>query len=69
LKKKVIVFDYTHLNKDMIVTENNNGGLSLYNADINKMKSFVNFEVVGKDFITNIIYKNGQIVLDPVPNK
>ncbi len=66
VEKKVIVFDYTHLNKDMIVTENNNGGLSLYNADINKIDNFVNFKVEGKGFLTDIIYKNGKIVLDPV---
>lgn len=67
--KKVVVFDYTPLNKDMIITENNDGGLSLYNATINKMDSFVNFEIERKDFISHIVYGNGQISLNPITNK
>ncbi|MGB8454124.1 MAG: hypothetical protein WCD89_17570 [Anaerocolumna sp.] len=67
--KKVIVFDYSHLNKDMIITENNDGGLSLYYADINKMDSFVNFEIERKDFISDITHENGQISLTPITNK
>ena len=67
--KKVVVFDYTHLNKDMMITENNDGGLSLYNAAINKMVSFANFEIEKKDFISDIVYENGQISLTPITNK
>lgn len=67
--KKIVTFDYTHLNKDMIITENNDGGLSLYSANINKMESFVNFEIEGTKFITDVVYKNGQILLNAVINK
>lgn len=67
--KKVIGFDYTHVNKDMIITENGHGGLSLYNATINKMDSFVNFEIERKNFISNIIYEKGQISLESITNK
>ena len=67
--KKVVIFDYTHWNKDMIITENNDGGLSLYNATINKMDSFVNFEIERTNFITDVVYENGQISLNPVANK
>jgi len=64
--KKVVIFNYTHLNKDMIITENDNGRLSLYNAAINKMDSFVNFEIEKTNFITDVVYENGQISLNPV---
>ncbi len=57
------------MNKDMIITENNDGGLSLYNAAINKMDSFVNFEIKKKDFISDIVYENGQISSNPITNK
>lgn len=67
--KKVVIFDYTHLNKDMIIIENNDGGLTLYNTHLNKTDSFVNFEFERKDFITDVVYENGQISLNPVANK
>jgi len=67
--KKVVIFDYTHLNKDMMITENNDGGLSLYGAVINKTDSFVNFYIERTDFISDIVCENGQISLNPVTNK
>ncbi len=67
--KKVVVFDYTHLNKDMIITKNSDVGLSLYNAAINKMDNFVNFGIEKKGFISDIVYENGQISLNPITNK
>jgi beta-lactamase regulating signal transducer with metallopeptidase domain len=67
--KKVVTLDYTHLNKDMLITENEAGGLSLYEAAINRMESFVNFTMERTDYITDIVYKNGQISLIPVSSK
>jgi len=67
--KKVVIFDYTHLNKDMIITENEEGGLSLYNAATNKMDSFVNFTIEKEEFIADIVCVNGQISFNPVSNK
>jgi len=66
---KVVFFDYTHLNKDMIITDNNVGGLSLYSAAIDKMDSFVNFEIERKDFITDIVYENGKISTNSITKK
>ena len=67
--KKVVVFDYAHMNEDMIITENDNGGLSLYAAAVYKLNSFVNFDIERKNFISDIVYKNAQISLIPITNK
>lgn len=67
--KQVVVFDYTHLNEDMIVTDNDDGGLSLYAAAVSKFDSFVNFDMERSDFISDIVYENGQILLNPIINK
>ncbi len=67
--KKVVTLDYTHLNKDMLISENEEGGLSLYDAAINRMESFVNFTMERTDYLADIVYKNGQISLTPVSSK
>ncbi len=67
--KKVIGFNYTHLNEDMMINANNNGGLSLYSATVKKLDSFVNLDLERTDGISDIVYKNGQISLNHVPNK
>ncbi|WMJ89195.1 M56 family metallopeptidase [Anaerocolumna sp. MB42-C2] len=69
IANKVIVFNYTHPNSDMLITPNYDGGLSLYDADIKTIDSFVNFEIEKKDYISDITYENGQISLNPIPKK
>lgn len=64
--KQVVVLDYTHRNEDMIITNNDDEGLSLYTAAIDRMESFVNFDIERTDFISDIIYEKGQISLNPV---
>lgn len=61
--KQVITFEYAQFSEDMIVTNNQNGGLSLYTADISNMKSPVDFEMRKDKFISDIVYKNGEITL------
>lgn len=62
--KKVVTFDYIHFNKDMMVTDNGNGGLALYSASISNLMSFVYFEIEKKDFIANIVEQKGEVSLE-----
>lgn len=62
--KQVVAFNYIHFNKDMLITDNGNGGLSLYSASINNIMSFVYFEIEKNDLISDIVEKNGQISLE-----
>ncbi len=63
VSKKIISFDYAHLNSDMIVSENGNGGLSIYDTVITRMDSFVDLELMKKEFIANIVNENEEITL------
>ncbi|QHQ60402.1 hypothetical protein Ana3638_06125 [Anaerocolumna sedimenticola] len=66
VEKQVVTVDYTRLDGDMLVTCTAGSGLSLYAADLSVLKDFVNFTVEGSDFITDIIYKNEKIIIDPI---
>ena len=59
--KKVVTLDYAQLNNDMLITENEEGGLSLYEATIPRMESFVNFTMERTDLIADIVFVNGKI--------
>ncbi len=65
--KQVVTLDYTHMNEDMIITNNDDGELSLYAAAIHRMDSFVNFDMEKTDLISDIVYENGQISMKPKP--
>lgn len=67
--KQVVPIEYTHLNKDMIVAMNETGGLSLYDAEISSMESFVQYEMKSTGYITDIVYEDSQIRLEPVPHE
>ncbi len=62
--KQIVAFDYVHINEDMMISENGNGGLSLYSASIINMVSFVYFEIEKKEKIADVVCKNGRISLD-----
>ena len=64
--KQVVVFDYIHMNEDMIITDNDDGGLSLYAAAIYKLDNFVNFDIERTNYISDIVYENGKISLNSV---
>lgn len=63
--EKIVPLEYTHMNKDMMLLINGDGGLSLYDANI-EMTDFVNYDMEATDFISNIIYSDGKIILDSI---
>ncbi len=67
--KQVVVFDYTNMNEDMIIINNDDMGVSLYAAAISRLDNFVNFDIYKTDFISDIEYNDGQITLNSVTNK
>jgi hypothetical protein len=67
--KQALPIKYTHLNKDLIVAINETGGLKLYDAAFQSMGSFVQYEMKSTGYITDIVYEDGQVCLDPVPQE
>lgn len=61
--KQIVTFAYTHPNGDMMITSNNDGRLSLYAGLLSRMKNFVNFDIESTDFISDIVYRNHEILL------
>lgn len=61
--KQVVNLDYTHPNKDMLVVNNDDGSLSLFEAQLSNMRNFANFDIEGTEFISMITYDNGKISL------
>ena len=53
-------------NRDMIVAQNETGGLSLYEAAFPFMESFVRYRILGTKRIADIVYSNGEIALNPM---
>jgi len=62
--KQVVNLDYMHLNKDMLVVNNNDGSLSLFDAQLTNMSDFANFDIEGSEFITRIVNEDGKITLN-----
>jgi len=62
--KQVVTFSYSHQNSDMLVANNDKGGISLYHAVVSTMDDFSNFDLKGEKRILNIVYKNNEIRLD-----
>ncbi|MFC5703279.1 M56 family metallopeptidase [Cohnella faecalis] len=62
--KQIVTLEYTHLNGDMLLTDNHDGSLSLFAAAISSVGGFVNFEMEGTEFISDIVYANGQISIN-----
>ncbi|MCL6460065.1 MAG: M56 family metallopeptidase, partial [Gorillibacterium sp.] len=63
--QQVTTFSSAHLNKDLMVVDNGSGGLALYEASFTSMDSFVNIEMKATKHISDIVFKEGQITLDP----
>ncbi|GGG65424.1 M56 family metallopeptidase [Paenibacillus radicis (ex Gao et al. 2016)] len=61
--KQVVNFDYVHQNGDLLIANNLDGSLSLFAATVSGMDGFVNFEIAENDFISDIVYRKGQILL------
>lgn len=67
--KEIVILPYTHLNEDMTLVDNRDGSLSLYEAAISNMADFANFDTERADFISDIVYANGQILLSAAANE
>jgi len=59
--KQIITLEYTHLNGDMLLSDNHDGSLSLFAATFSNLGDFVNYEIEGTDVIADIVYADGQI--------
>ncbi|WP_028612678.1 hypothetical protein [Paenibacillus harenae] len=62
--KQIVTLDYTHTGGDMLLTDNHDGSLSLFTAAISNLDCFVNFDIEGTEFISDIVFANGQISLN-----
>lgn len=61
--KQIIKFEYMHLNEDMMIAVNSDGEPSLYTAVISDLKDFVNFDIKKANYISDIVYQDGKILL------
>ncbi len=64
--KQVVTLSPAVPNMDMIVAQNETGGLSLYEAAFPFVESFVRYRVLGTKRIADIVYSNGEIALNPM---
>lgn len=67
--KEMVTLPYVRMNEDMTLVDNDDGSLSLYAAAISNMTDFAHFNTQGTDFISDIIYADGQILLKDTPVK
>jgi beta-lactamase regulating signal transducer with metallopeptidase domain len=63
--KQIQQVQYMHLNGDMALAANGDGGLSLYSAVLSNGTDFAHFDIAGQAFISNIVYADGQISINP----
>lgn len=61
--REVMIFDYSHLNKDMMLTTNEDGDLLVNEVSI-KINTFVDFTVKADKPIGSITFNNDTITLD-----
>lgn len=62
--EQVVAFTYSKQDGDLLVTDNDKGGVSLYDAAVLTMDNFSNFDIKGSKRISDIIYRNNEIKLD-----
>lgn len=55
---EIKIFDYSHMNEDMMLVANGKGGLSLYQATISPINNFANLKAEANDYIADIILEN-----------
>ncbi|MGG1633902.1 M56 family metallopeptidase [Paenibacillus sp. NRS-1760] len=66
--KEIVILPYTNMNKDMTLVDHGDGSLSLYGADISNLIDFAHFDKKKSDFISDIVYEKGQILLGAAAN-
>ncbi|WP_053372893.1 M56 family metallopeptidase [Paenibacillus sp. FJAT-27812] len=62
--KEVVTLPYMPMNEDMALVNNRDGSLSLYAAAISNMTDFANFDTERTVYISDIVYANGQFLLN-----
>lgn len=67
--KQIVTLPYTNMNKDMTLVDHGDGSLSLYGADISNLIDFAHFDKKKSDFISDIVYEKGQILLGAAANE
>lgn len=67
--KEIVTLPYTNINKDMTLVDHGDGSLSLYGADISNLMDFAHFDRKKTDFISDIVYEKGQILLSAAANE
>jgi len=67
--KEIVILPYTNMNKDMTLVDHGDGSLSLYGADISNLIDFAHFDRKKTDFISDIVYEKGQILLSAAANE
>lgn len=67
--KEIVILPYTNMNKDMTLVNHGDGSLSLYGADISNLIDFAHFDRKKTDFISDIVYEKGQILLSAAANE
>lgn len=67
--KEIVILPYTNMNKDMTLVDHGDGSLSLYGADISNLMDFAHFDRKKTDFISDIVYEKGQILLSAAVNE
>ncbi|MGO4183491.1 M56 family metallopeptidase [Paenibacillus sp. TAF43_2] len=67
--KEIVTLPYTNMNKDMTLVDHGDGSLSLYGADISNLIDFAHFDRKKTDFISDIVYDKGQILLSAAANE
>lgn len=67
--KEIVTLPYTKMNKDMTLVDHGDGSLSLYGADISNLIDFAHFDKKKSDFISDIVYEKGQILLSAAANE
>ena len=63
---EVIVFDYSHINRDMMLISDESGNLSIHETEIIELDSFVEFTMKANGHIDDIVFKNNTIELSEV---
>ncbi|RAU96393.1 hypothetical protein [Paenibacillus sp. YN15] len=61
--KQVITLEYIRMDGDMVLADNYDGSLSVFDATLSSRRGFVDFDIAGTGLIADIVYANGKISL------
>lgn len=66
---QVCLVDYSHMNGDMMLVDNQSGGLSIHHAAISHMDDFVNFSIEAADCLSDLVFMDGLVKLATIPSE